>query len=478
MSDWIDHSIDAEQSILGGLLFNNAAFPVVEKIIKPEHFFEPIHKSTYEVISQLISAGKLCNAVTIRSFLPANLSLGELNLGQYIARLAAVGADTINLREYCHSVRDLADLRALRSIANDILQSTNPDPSELGSLAVDAVDSVLSARSIQDSPSLSIGASVARAIDAAALAYQSESAVVGMSYGLTALDAKTGGFHKGELTIMAARPGQGKTMVALNFARELCSEKIHKTTGEVIKPAYSGIFYSLEMGDILLTQRILSDMIFMDGREVHYSKIRKGAIDETDFNSITKTALKLENMPLQIEQQGAMNLAQLGAKARQRKLKHGLDFIIVDYLQLMGVADRYKGNRVSEVSELSSGLLKLSKDLDIAVLALSQLNRNVESRDDKRPQLSDLRESGAIEQDASVVMMLYRPLYYLQNKEPRPGTPEYQQWTTEMEAVLHRLDIGIEKNRSGPSGGIEVYVNPAVNAVRDQVQDNHLPYRI
>lgn len=825
MSDWIDHSIDAEQSILGGLLFNNAAFPVVEKIIKPEHFFEPIHKSTYEVISQLISAGKLCNAVTIRSFLPANLSLGELNLGQYIARLAAVGADTINLREYCHSVRDLADLRALRLIANDILQSTNPDPSELGSLAVDAVDSVLSARAIQDSPSLSIGASVARAIDAAALAYQSESAVVGMSYGLRALDAKTGGLHKGELTLLAGRPGMmkaqplsskirtpngwitmggvkigdevesidgeksivtgvfpqgakqvfkivfsdgratracadhlwrvfyrdwdapriistseiikmldrkryrrrlwvemplprkeqksssnlpidpwvlgaligdgnftknrlrftsasqetisrlreripdvmklveekgspyswcinmkkregGKTSelrdalrglglyglksyqkfipadflnasyadrlsllnglldtdgsvqknstirywtsseilaenvqelarslgawcscasyqpsypylgkkklgrtayrltichpfprelfrlsakrersyefqaarkmpviervsedgyedcqcisvshpthlyltddyvvthntgVALNFTRELCAEKVHRATGEIIKPAYKGIFYSFEMGDILLTQRLLSDMIFMEGREVHYSRIRKGSIDETDFEFIISSAEKLEKLPLLIEQQGGMNLAQVGSKARRQKLKHGLDFIVVDYLQLMGVADRYRGNRVSEVSELSTGLLKLAKDLDIAVLALSQLNRGVESRDDKRPQLSDLRESGSLEQDASVVMMLYRPLYYLQNKEPRPGTPEFETWAREMETCLHKLDIGVEKNRNGPSGSVEVYVNPGVNAVRDQVQDNHLPYRI
>jgi replicative DNA helicase len=266
-----------------------------------------------------------------------------------------------------------------------------------------------------------------------------------------------------------------KTGVALNFARSLCSETVDDQG--VMRPAAKGIFFSLEMGDILLSQRLMSDMIFSHGHEVPYSRIRRGAISEMEFGHITTAATALAKLPLRIEQQGGIGISQVGSKARRLKRTSGLDFVIVDYLQLMGVADRYRGNRVNEVTELSIGLLKIAKDLDIAMIALCQLNRGVESREDKRPGLADLRESGSLEQDASVVMMLYREAYYLQNKEPRPGTPEYETWQNNMVRCINVLKIQIEKNRNGPTGEIECYVNPAVNAVRDLAMDQSLPDR-
>lgn len=455
MSDWIDHSIDAEQSILGGLLFNNAAFPVVEKIIKPEHFFEPIHKSTYEVISQLISAGKLCNAVTIRSFLPANLSLGELNLGQYIARLAAVGADTINLREYCHSVRDLADLRALRSIANDILQSTNPDPSELGSLAVDAVDSIVAARSTQDSPSLSLGASVARAIDAAALAYQSDGKLLGMPYGLRDVDDKTLGLHRGELTLMAGRPGSGKSMLALTTAKNLAED------------GYKGIFFSLEMSDVSLSQRLISDIIF-DKREITYHRIRAGKFSDVEFQLLKDAGDQLRDLSLTIEQQAGISFAQIAAKARRKKQRDGLDFVVIDHGGKIALSDRYRGSKVDEIGELSAAVMNLAKELDVGMLMLWQLNRGVESRDDKRPNMSDLRGAGNLEEDAATIVLLYREAYYLQNKEPRPQTPEHVEWQRKLLDCNNSLEILLEKNRHGPTANIKAFVDVKSNAVRNQ----------
>jgi len=463
------HSIAMEQQLLGACLINNQVYGLCESIVSPESYFEPIHTTIWQTMGQLITLGKVASPVTLQAFLPTGMKIGTMTLGQYLAQLAAQSTTIVNCRDFARNIRDLSDIRALRNVGNEILIAQTTDADELSTWAIDQIDTIASARFTQDSPSLTLAASVVRAVDAAAKAYQNDGAVTGMSYGLRDLDIKTGGLHRGELTLLAGRPGMMKTGVALNFCRSLCSEHIDEQTGEVLNPGYRGIFFSLEMGDILLSQRLMSDMIFGQARsrEVPYSRIRKGVISETEFGYLTSAGLALAKLPLQIEQQGGMNLAQVGAKARQQKRKGGLDFIIVDYLQLMGVADRYRGNRVSEVSELSSGLLKLAKDLDVAMLALCQLNRGVENREDKRPSLADLRESGSLEQDASLVIMLYRKAYYLQNKEPKPGTPEYEQWQTDMIECWNKLNIQIEKNRSGPVGMVEAYVNPAVNAVRD-----------
>lgn len=471
------HSIEIEQSLIGSILLQNNLFSLVDDKIKSGDFFEGIHSELWDICGSLIRMGKRANPLTVTAFLPADLKIGEMNAKQYVARLAAAGAIPNEVVQLAETVRDLSDCRRMQALFQEgleVLGSPSPDPDLIAGGAFDALDAITTARTVQDSPSLSLGQSVVRSVDASAKAYQNDGTLSGLSYGLRDLDTKTGGLHKGELTLLAGRPGMMKSGVALNFARSLCSETVDDQG--VVRSAAKGMFFSLEMGDVLLTQRLMSDMIFSRGHEVPYSRIRRGAISEIEFGYITTAGTTLAKLPLLIEQRGGIGLSEIGSKARRLKRTSGLDFVIVDYLQLMGVADRYRGNRVNEVSELSLGLLKIAKDLDIAMIALCQLNRGVESREDKRPGLADLRESGSLEQDASVVMMLYREAYYLQNKEPRAGTPEYETWQNNMVRCINVLKIQIEKNRNGPTGEIECYVNPAVNAVRD-LTDQSMPYQ-
>lgn len=460
------HSIEAEQCILGCILVNNVAYGMVSGIIDGDSFYEPIHGEIWTVAAQLISVGKLVDPITIRAFLPQEMPLAEgMTLRQYLARLAAESTTIINAVDYAWSVRNFSDARKMQALGRDMMENRISDPDAIGSIAADTLDAILSARVVQESPSLSMGASVARSVDAAAKAYQKDGALSGMSYGLRDLDVKTGGLNRGELTLLAGRPGMMKTGLALNFVRSLCEQE------------RKGIFFSLEMGDVLLTQRMMSDMIFGQSRtaELPYSRMRRGDFTETEFGLITNAALNLAKFPLRIEQQGGASLADIGTRARRQQRKDGLDFFVVDYIGLMGVADRYRGNRVSEIAELSAGLVKLAKDLNVAALVLCQLSRGVESREDKRPRLSDLRESGALEQDASVVIMLYREAYYLAAREPKPGTSGYDVWQMDMLRCWNKLSIQIEKNRNGPTGSIEAFVNPAVNAVRDLAFDQS-PY--
>lgn len=460
------HSIEAEQSLVGACLLNNVVYGLCESIIDPDSFYEPIHGEIWQTIGQLVSAGKIANPVTLQGFLPADMPvMPNMSLKQYLARLAAEATTIINARDYAWSVRNFSDRRKMQDLGRELLETRIPDPDHVGSRAFDILDAILSARRPQDSPSLTIRASVVRSVEAAAKAYQNNGALTGMSYGLRDMDAKTGGLHKGELTLLAGRPGMMKTGLALNMVRSLCSA------------GYHGIFFSLEMGDVLLTQRLMSDMIFGQSQtiELPYSKIRRGQITEREFDYIRDAADALSLLPLQIEQQGGIGLSEIGTRARRRQRKEGLDFVVVDYIGLMGVADRYRGNRVSEIAELSAGLVKLAKDLDVAALVLCQLSRGVESREDKRPRLSDLRESGSLEQDASVVIMLYREAYYLQTKEPRSGTTDHAVWQADMLRCWNKIDIQIEKNRNGPVGTIAAYVNPGCNAVRDLSVDQSLP---
>lgn len=471
------HDAEAEQSLIGAVLLHNEIFGAVGEKLTAADFFEGIHAEIWDILGKLIGAGKRADPRSITPFLPADLKIGEMPIKKYLARLAAEGAIPNHVPQLADMIRDHSDRRAMAEVASELGKAQGGDPSELAKWAVEQLDGILGARATQDSPSLSLQASVVRAVEAAAKAYQDDGAMTGMSYGLRDLDTKLGGLHKGEITLLAGRPGMMKTGIALNFIRDLCSVR-RNLAGTITKPAYRGIMFSLEMGDVLLTQRLMADIIFGEDRtiELSYSKIRRGQITEKEFEYITQAGRTLAKLPLQIEQQGGITLSEIGAKARSRQRREGLDFIVVDYIGLMGVADRYRGNRVSEIAELSSGFIKLAKELNVAMLVLCQLNRLVEAREDKRPRLSDLRESGALEQDASVVIMLYREAYYLQNREPRPGTPEYEKWQMDMLACWDKIEIQIEKNRNGPTGMIEAYVNPAVNAVRDLSFD-HSPQR-
>jgi replicative DNA helicase len=451
-----DHNIDAEQGLMGAILLNNDAYHRVSDIVEARHFFEPIHKTIWEIAGKLIGAGKLASPITMRTFLPADMMIGEMSARVYLAQLAASAVTIINAPDFARVIRDLADHRGISDLARQVQeQDGSADPAELAAWAIDGLDGIVAARSLGQVPSLTLQASVVRAVDAAAQAYQSDGALTGLSYGLRELDRKTSGLSKGELTILAGRPGQGKTMLALNFARCL-GQASHK-----------GIFYSLEMGDVSLSRRLISDMIF-DESEVTHFRMKSGRINEADFHKIRDASEKLAKLPLRIEQQSGLSISQISARSRQMKRRQGLDFIIVDHMGHVQASDRYRGSKVNEVGEISSGLLRLARELDVAVVALAQLSRGVESRDNKRPTLADLRDSGNIEQDAATVFFVYREAYYLQNAEPKPGTPEYDAWQVKMENCLHELEIIISKQRDGPSSTIRAYVDVACNSVRDQ----------
>lgn len=445
------HDVQLEQSLLGAVLMRNDLLPAIAEKVKAADFFEVLHGQIFEICSSMINMGKLANPLTIKPFLPADLTIGELNVSQYLARLAAESCTANEAPHLAGVIRDLADRRTIAGVGEQ-LRATQADPSELASWGVEELDRIAVSRSTKATPSVSAGESAARALDSIARAYQLDGAITGISYGLPELDAKTSGLQRGELSILAGRPGMMKTGLALSIARRM-SEAGHP-----------GIFFSLEMKDEQLTRRIFSDLLF-ETKEVPYNRMRSGRVSEAEFTLIRDAARTLDSWPMQIEQDD-VSLSQIASRARQRKRKHGLDYLIVDHIGHIQSADRYRGNKNLELAEISGGLMRLARELDIGVLALCQLNRAVEARENKRPTLADLRESGAIEQDAATVMFVYRESYYLQNQEPRAGTPEHEIWQEKMVQCLNDLDIIIGKQRDGPTCTVPVYVNPACNAVR------------
>lgn len=454
---WKPHDIVIEQELLGCVLIYNESYQWISELVRPEHFFEPIHQDLFDICGKLIGMGRVASPVSLKTYLPEDYIIMEgMTVSQYLARLAASATTIINARDYAVIVRDLADYRAIINVAETAMapKTGEINPVDLATEAIDRLDAIVAERSIGQVPSLSLGASVVRAVDAAAKAYQTDGALTGMSYGLKDLDWKTSGLQRGELTIIAGRPGMMKTGLALNVTRVLCQAD------------RKGIFFSLEMGDESLSRRLMSDMIF-DTHELPHFKIKSGRFDEKEFQHITDAALRLKDLPLRIEQQTGVTLSQMAARARQMKRRQGLDFMVVDHMGHVMASDRYAGNKVNEIGEVSAGLLRLARELDIGMIALCQLNRGVESREDKRPNLSDLRASGNIEEDAATVMMVYRESYYLTNREPRAGTPEYETWQTRMVECWNKLNIIIEKQRDGSTGSIEVYVDVKCNAVRN-----------
>jgi replicative DNA helicase len=418
-------------------------------------YFEPLHADLHGICESLIAMGKKASPISVAAFLPQDAKIGKLNLREYLARLAAASAIPSEVPQLAEMIRDLSDRRSLHGIASELGKAVDGDPGQAATEAIERLDAILSLRSQSLVPSLTIEQSVARAMDAAAGAYQRDGAISGLPTGLRDLDHKLNGLQRGELVVMAGRPGSGKTAAALSLSRNLAHQR------------YRGIFYSLEMGDVQLSQRMLADESY-DEAVVKYSWLRSGRFTEKQFMVIRDAALRLKNLPIRIEQQPSMTLGQIGARARQEKRTKGLDFFVVDYLGLMKSSGRYAGNRTNEIGELTAGVRALAKELDCVVLLLCQLNRGVEGREDKRPNMGDLRDSGNIEQDADVIIMLYREAYYLERKEPQAGTSDYIVWSDRMQACYNEMHMIVEKQRSGPIGTVKVFCDVAANAIRDQ----------
>ncbi|MGO3932564.1 replicative DNA helicase [Rhodopseudomonas pseudopalustris] len=474
------HNIEAEQSVLGAILVNNDAFYRVSDFLRAEHFFEPVHQAIFDTSASLIRAGKVATPVTLKTFLPADTDLGGMTVGQYLARLAAEATTIINAHDYGRTIYDLALRRDLIGIGTDMVNVAYDAPVDFAPKAQieDAERRLyeLAESGRYDGGFQRFSQALAVAVDMAAAAYQRDGKLSGISTGLRDLDMRMGGLQHSDLIILAGRPGMGKTALATNIAYNVAkayrSETQADGTNKTVNGGVVG-FFSCEMSAEQLATRILAEQTGISS-----ASIRRGGITERDFDKIRDYAIELQSLPLYVDETGGLSIAQLCARARRLKRQKGLDLIIVDYIQLLQGSGKRSDNRVQEVTEITTSLKALAKELNVPVIGLSQLSRQVESRDDKRPQLADLRESGSIEQDADVVMFVYREEYYLQNKEPRPGTPEHEKWTTEMDLVHGKAEVIIAKQRHGPTGTVDLQFEGQFTRFSDLSDDSHLPDRM
>jgi replicative DNA helicase len=473
------NNIDAEQALLGAILVNNDAYYRVSDFLEPLHFFEDLHRRIFEVATTLIKAGKVATPITLKTFL-GDQDLGGVTVSQYLARLAAEATTVINAEDYGRTIYDLAIRRSLIGIGEDMVNVAYDAPVETSPR--DQIEETerrlyeLAEKGRYDGGFQRFSEALTTAIDMAAAAYKRDGGLSGISTGLRDLDHNMGGLQRSDLIVLAGRPGMGKTALATNIAFNIA--KVYhgeKQPDGTIKTVNGGIvgFFSLEMSAEQLATRIIAEQ-----SGVPSFKIRRGSISEADFYKITEAAREMQTIPFHIDQTGGISIAQLAARARRLKRQRGLDLLVVDYIQLLSGSAKKGDSRVQEVTEITTGLKALAKELDVPILALSQLSRQVEARDDKRPQLSDLRESGSIEQDADVVMFVYREEYYLKNKEPKPGTEEHFKWQDEMGRVHGKAEAIIGKQRHGPTGTVQLAFQADVTRFADLADDAKLPERI
>lgn len=472
------HSVEAEQQLLGAILTNNDVYDRVASIIGAQHFYDPVHARIFEIASARIAKNALASPVTLKAFMADDEGLKELGGPAYLARLAGAAISTFAVRDYAQMIYDFAIRRELIGLGRDIAdKAARVDvASEPKEQIVEAEQQLykLSEQGQTDSGFQSFLSAVTNAVKVANSAYMRDGGLAGISTGLIDMDKKLGGLHKSDLLILAGRPSMGKTSLATNIAFNIAKAykfgmRLDGTEGAVDGGVVG--FYSLEMSAEQLAARILSE-----ASEVPSEQIRRGDLTETEFRRFVDAAKTLEACPLYIDDTPALPISQLAARARRLKRTHGLDVLIVDYLQLVRPATA-KDSRVNEVSEITQGLKAIAKELEIPVIALSQLSRAVESREDKRPQLSDLRESGSIEQDADVVMFVYREEYYAEREKPSDDKlEEMAAWQDRMSHLHGKAEVIIGKQRHGPIGSIDLTFEGKftrfTNAVKSWQQDD------
>ena len=457
-AETMPHSIEAEQQLLGAILTNNDIYDRVASVIGPKHFYDPVHARIFEIAAARIAKNNLASPVTLKAFMEDDEGLKELGGPAYLVRLAGAAISAFAVRDYAQMIYDLAVRRDLIQLGRDIAaKAAQVDvASEPREQIVEAEQKLykLAEQGQTESGFQSFLKAVTDAVNVANAAYQRDGGLSGVSTGLIDMDKKLGGLHPSDLLILAGRPSMGKTSLATNIAFNVAKAyrrgTLHDGTEGAVDGGVVG-FYSLEMSAEQLAARILSE-----AAEIPSHQIRSGDMTETEFRRFVDAAKALEACPLYIDDTPALPISQLAARARRLKRTHGLDVLIIDYLQL--VRGTGKGeNRVNEISEITMGLKAIAKELNIPVIALSQLSRQVENREDKRPQLSDLRESGSIEQDADVVMFVFREEYYKERE--KPGDHELDKmaiWQEEMERLHGRAEVVIGKQRHGPIGTVDL----------------------
>ncbi|MBL8587815.1 MAG: replicative DNA helicase [Methylobacteriaceae bacterium] len=470
-------NVEAEQALLGAIMVNNDAFDRVSDFLKPEHFSEEIHRRVFEVSAALIRAGKIATPITLKTFLGEHDLGAGMTVPRYLARLAAEATTIINAAEYGRAIYDLAIRRELIRIGEEVVNVAydapvdHPPREQIEEAERRLYEIAETGR--YDGGFQRFADALTTAVDMAAKAYERDGKLSGIATGMTDLDRSMGGLQPSDLVILAGRPAMGKTALATNMAFNIARAWASRTRADgSIETTNGGIvgFFSLEMSSEQLATRIIAEQ-----SGVPSWKIRRGDITEMEFHRISEAAREMQSIPFYIDQTGGISIAQLMARARRLKRQRGLDLLVIDYLQLLSGSKSRGDNRVQELTEITTSLKALAKELKVPILALSQLSRQVESRDDKRPQLSDLRESGSIEQDADVVMFVYREEYYLKGREPKPGSEEHVQWMANMEAAHGKAEVIIGKQRHGPTDTVRLQFDAEVTRFSDLIEDDRLP---
>ncbi|QQR69990.1 MAG: replicative DNA helicase [Alphaproteobacteria bacterium] len=475
----LPHNTEAEQGLLGALMFDNRAYERVAEFLRPEHFYDPIHGRIYHHIVTLVDRGQRADAITLRPFFEREPELVNVGGAAYLSRLEAGVVAVANAADYGKMIYDLFLRRELAAIGEEMLEeSCHPD---INRPATDLIEdkehklyTLASTGETQGGP-VSLDIAIPESISLAEAAHKRDSHITGVTTGLRELDRLLGGLHSSDLVILAGRPSMGKTALATNMGF-VAARRFYEKGGMEGAPV---AFFSLEMSTSQLATRILADVC-----RVPSHKIRRGEVKSEDFVTFTEQSKMLRRVPFYIDDTPSISVAALRTRARRLKRTSGLGMIVVDYLQLMrGPGGRREENRVQELSEITRGLKSIAKELNVPVLALSQLSRATEARDDKRPQLSDLRESGSIEQDADVVMFVFREEYYHERAQPTQGANEtvehyekrHQNWQVRGDAVHNIAEVIVAKQRHGPIGTVRLHFEGAFTRFSDLAEDRYLP---
>ena len=459
-------NIEAEQALLGSVLVNNDILDEVSSIVNFQKFYDPAHKKIYETIENLNNKGMIANPITIKNFFENDKenSLKDVGGSEYLVKLTRFSSSTRQSIEYAKLIHENYVKRELLRISEEItISSTDKTLEKSAENIIEDAEKLLfdlAERGSFSQSFIKFNQAVEKSIEMATSAMQSGQGLVGVPTGLTDLDEKLGGLHKSDLVIIAGRPSMGKTSLATNIAYN-AARNIEKN-----KKKGSVAFFSLEMSSEQLSTRILSEQ-----SRITSNDIRRGKATDEQVNKYIEVSRNIYDLPLYIDETPAITIAALSNRARRIKRLFGLDLIVVDYIQLMRSNNFKFEGRVQEISEITQGLKALAKELSVPVLALSQLSRAVEQRDDKIPQLSDLRESGSIEQDADVVMFVYREEYYLEKKQPKLGSIEHAEWQTKMDEINGLAEIIIGKQRHGPTGNVQVEFEGMFTRFKDRAKN-------
>jgi replicative DNA helicase len=450
-------NIEAEQALLGAILYDNAAYERLSDRLQARHFYEPFHARLFAAMEDHIKKGQLAEPIVLMERFRRDTAFEEMGGLRYLADLVDRAPPAANAPDYGRVIYDLAIRRDLIRIGGEISTSASADAETEARDQIETAEQQLYSLAETGGTStgfISFGDALHGAVEMAAEAFARDGGLAGVSTGLIDLDQRLGGLHPSDLLILAGRPSMGKTALATNIAFHVARSYAWEPQPDGSKKTVNGgvvAFFSLEMSAEQLAMRLLAEV-----SGVSSDRLRKGEIDASEFGRVRDAALEIQEAPLYIDATGGLSIAKLTARARRLKRSVGLDLIVVDYLQLVTTDGSRGDNRVQEVSMITQGLKALAKELGVPVLALSQLSRNVENREDKRPQLSDLRESGSIEQDADAVMFVFRESYYLGRAEPREGTPEHMTWQEDMDRVHGLAEVIIGKQRHGPIGTVKL----------------------